>query len=262
MPGWKNDCKLECNGNLLFKLNREMHLNQQSILAGNKRFNVQHAAASLLVLLFIGAVIMIVADRLDRLAFAANEVVTAAHEVNERDDTRAMLANDIRSHAEQGAGQLSLLFVQKEKEKRVSIYGEMDAHSAAIDQAIARITPLLSGAEEKEELSRLLKLRETFRDNLQETVDALELGDEEKAETLLATATRDNLQELRGIVSQLVKGQLIAIAADTKLVQQRKSEAEATLSRSRLVVVGLGLGVAVIGLLLGMILIKAPARMY
>ena len=235
-------------------------MNQQSVLTTNTRFNVQQIAAFALVLLFIGAVSMIVVDRLDRLTVAAKEVVAAAREVNERDDARAMLANDIRFHAEHGAAQLALLFVQKEKEQRVSIYGEMDKHSAALDQAIARITPLFSSAEEKEELFHLVKLRETFRDNLQETVDALELGDREKAETLLATATRDNLQELRNIVAQLVKGQLDTIAADTKVTRQRKSEAEAVLSQSRIVIVGLGLGVAMIGLLLGLILIKAPVR--
>jgi hypothetical protein len=226
----------------------------------NTRFNVQQIAAFALVLLFMGAVIVIVADKLDRLTVAANEVVAAAREVNERDDTRAMLANDIRFHAEHGAGQLALLFVQKEKEQRVSIYGEMDKHSAAIDQAIAQITPLLSGADERKELSRLVKLRETFRDNLQETVDALELGDREKAETLLTTTTRDNLHELRSLVAQLVKGQLVSNAAEKNVARQRKIEAEAVLSQSRIVVIGLGLGAAMIGLLLGMILVKAPVR--
>lgn len=233
-------------------------MNQQSTI--NKQFKVRQAAAFALILLFIGAVVMIVADRLERLTVAKNEVVAAAREVSERDDMRAMLANDIRFHAEHGAGQLALLFVQKEKEQRVAVYGEMDKHSAAIDQAIARITPLLTGADEKEELSHLVKLREIFRDNLQETVDALELGDREKAESLLATSTRDNLQELRSIVAQLVKGQLVSGAAEKKEAQERKIEAEAALSHSRIVAIGLGLGVAMIGLLLGMILAKAPAR--
>lgn len=219
----------------------------------------QRAATFALVALFMAAIFMLVNERLNRLNVEMNDQVAAARVMSETDASRATLANDIRFHADQSESQLALLFFTGEKEKRVSVYGEMDKHNAALDVTISRITPLLATEDDKKLLSGLVKLRESFRNNLQETVDALELNDREKAMTLLSGSTQENLQEMRSLVIQLVKGQRDYTSDQKKEVSNLKEEAEATLSRSRAILIGLGLGAAMIGLLLGMLLTRRVA---
>lgn len=221
-----------------------------------KHFNTQRVAAFTLVVLCIAAIYMVAAERLAMLDATLNEVSMESSEVIKKDAEREMLANNIRLHAEQSEGKLALLFFVEKKESRIPVYGEMDKYNAALDQDIARITPLLTSPEEKKLLSRLLALRITFRDNMQETVDALELNDREKAETLLSTSTRDNLKEIRSLVEQLAIEQQNLIAAREKALFERKSKTNADLSRSRDIVIGLGLGATMVVLFLGLMLTR------
>ena len=125
--------------------------------------------------------------------------------------------------------------------------------------SIRRIRPLLTSTDEKKMLANLLALRETFRDNMQETVDALELNQREKAEALLSTTTRKNLQEIRSLIEHLVNEQQEVIAARQREVLENKAETDATLSRSRAIIIGSGLGAAAVVLLLSLLLARKVA---
>lgn len=222
--------------------------------------NPRRAAVLALIALLLGAIYLLVAERLDRLDASMNEVAQAAGAVIQENAAREMLANEIRLNAEQSEGKLALLFFIGKKENRIPVYGEMDRHNAAFDQALARITPLLTSTVEKQILTRLLVLRQTFRDNMQETVDALELDDREKAETLLSTVTRDNLHELRELVARLINEQRNSISARQKAVLEEKSATDAALSQDRAIAIGSGLAAAAVILLLGMLLLGRKAR--
>ncbi len=210
--------------------------------------------------LFVGAIYMIATEQINKLTADMSVKTAATDEMTKRDAARSTLANDIRFHAEQSEGQLALLFFISEKEKRIPVYQKMDTHKAALDQAIEHITPLITGADEKEALTRLVKMREVFRDNLQETVDALELDDREKATKLLSTATQDNLKEIRGLVEHLIKEQRVAISAGEQDVKDRNAEAESALVRSKNIVIASSLGAATVGVLLGLLLMRNTAR--
>jgi hypothetical protein len=225
-----------------------------------KRLNIQRAAAFLLTALFLIATYLIASERLNKLETAANEAMAASGELTKMDATRTSVANDIRFHAEQSEAQLALLFFISDKEKRIPVYGKMDAHKAALDQAIERISLLLTNAEDKGILSRLISLRETFRNNLQETVDALELDDREKAVQLLSSTTRNNLQDLRILVDELVSGQQDILLKNENAAQTKKTGIEANLSRASTITIGAGWCAAAIGLLLGLMLMRSTVR--
>lgn len=225
----------------------------------SKRLISWRAAIWALLILLMGAIYMVVNERLASLDATMSAAAAATSEATQMNATREMLAHEIRLNAEQSEGKLALLFFIGKKENRIPVYGEMDRHNAALDQALARIRPLLTSTGEKKMLASLLALRETFRDNMQETVDALELNDREKAEALLSTTTRKNLQEIRSLIEHLVKEQQEAIAARQREVLEKKTETDAALSRSRAIIIGLGLGAAAVVLLLSLLLARKVA---
>lgn len=220
----------------------------------SKRFNHQRAAIGIVAMLLLAAIYVIVTDRLGKLDAARHEVEIASSQMEMMNATRENLANEISLNAEQSEGKLALLFFMGKKESRIPVYGEMDKHNAALDLALKRITPLLTRTEQKIMLSRLEASRETFRDNMQETVNALELNDREKAETLLSTSIRENLQEIRGLIKQLIKEQQSIIADQQREALEQKNEAEAALSRSRQIFIVLGSVSGIIVVLLGLVL--------
>ncbi len=195
-----------------------------------------------MVLLFLAAVVVVAVNRLDQLTTTTGEVI-------EGDAARATLANAINLHAESSAGRLALLFILQEKEQRVTVYAEMDSHNAAIDQAINSITPLLTSSNEKAALSRVIALRETYREKFHAAVEALELNDKAAAEKVMATSTRVALHELLAEVSKLADGQQASM-------QLKQKEAMDTMIRAKFIVIGLGIVAIIVGLLLAFLLTK------
>lgn len=212
-----------------------------------KRISRRNIIVYILVALFIGIAFMMVTEQLDRQNAAIEKEAARMHEAAIKNTARTTLAKEIHTHAEASAGQLALLFVLNDKDKRITAYGEMDRHNAAMDMAIERIGPLLEGADDKK--TRLISLRDAFRDGLQESVDALELNDKEKGKLLLSTVTLKNLQALRSLVEQIA----------TEQPAQPMAPEKSTFMDSRTAVIGLGLGSAVIALLLGMMLTRQEA---
>lgn len=198
------------------------------------------------MLLFLAIVVMVAVSRLDQLAKTTREVI-------EGDAARATLANAINLHAESSAGRLALLFVLQQKEQRVNIYAGMDSHNAAIDKAIAGITPLLGKPDEKEALSRVVALRESYREKFQNAIEALELNDREAAERIMSTSTRVALHDLLDEVSKLAEGQQNAM--------RTKQEATAKdMAQAKLTVIGLGTLALLAGVALAVLLTKGISR--
>ena len=224
-----------------------------------KRIAIKQTSVVVVVAIIIGIIFLLVTQRLAKLAVPVSEVIAATHKMNEMDATLVTFTNDLRMHGEQSEGELALVFLHGKQEKRVLNYAEMDKHDAAITQAIAQITPLLTSPSEKEALSKLVTSRSTYRDNLFQTMDALELGNRAKAETLFSTLLLENLHELQGLVAKLVIVQQDAMSARHKEMLERKDNAEVTFSRSRVISIGLGLGAALVVLLPGLLLTRRMA---
>jgi len=197
------------------------------------------------VLLFLASVVMVAVYRLDQMTATTRDLV-------EGDAVRATLASKINLHAESSAGRLALLFILQEKEQRIAIYGEMDGHNAAIDQAITKITPLLTKPDEKAILARIIALRETYRENFHNAIEALELNDREYAERIMVTSTRIALNDLLDETSRLADSQQASM-----LVRQK--DATASMKRSKYIVFGLGMAALLAGLLLAVILTRGIA---
>ena len=211
-------------------------------LLDRMRISTRLAVGYAVILLFLASVVLVAVYRLDRLANTTREVI-------EGDAARASLANAINLHAESSAGRLALLFVLQEKEQRVAVYGEMDSHNAAIDQAIEHITPLLIKPDEKAVLARVIALRETYREKFHDAIEALELNDRDAAEKIMVTFTRIALRDLLNETSRLAESQQVSMLA-------RQQEATANMTRSKFIVFGLGMAALLAGLLLAVILTK------
>lgn len=217
----------------------------QTNLLNQMRISARLATGFAVVLLFLAAVVMVAVYRLDQLATTTREVI-------EGDAARATLANAINLHAESSAGRLALLFILQEKQQRVAIYGEMDSHNAAIDQAIEHITLLLTKPDEKAALARVIALRETYRDKFHDAIEALELDDRESAERIMVTSTRSALHDLLAETSRLAESQRVSMLA-------RQQEAADSIKRSKYIVFGLGMAALLAGLLLAVVLTKGIA---
>jgi methyl-accepting chemotaxis protein len=211
-------------------------------LLDQMRISTRLAVGYAVILLFLAAVVMVAVYRLDRMAATTRDVI-------EGDAARAALANAINLHAESGAGRLALLFILQEKEQRVAVYGEMDSHNAAIDQAIERLTPLLTKPDEKAALARVISLRETYREKFHDAIEALELNDRDAAEGIMITSTRAALHDLLDETSKLAESQQVSMLA-------RQQEATDSMTRSKFIVFVLGMAALLAGLLLAVILTK------
>ena len=209
------------------------------------RIGIRLAAGFAVVLLFLIGVVIVSVSRLEQLTNTTREVI-------EGDAARATLANAINLHAESSAGRLALLFILQKKEQRVLVYGEMDSHNAAIDQAIKSLTPLLTNAADKTTLLQIIALRETYREKFQSAVDALELNDRENAEEKMTNSTRVALHELLSEVSKLALEQQASM-------QTRQQAAAKDMAQARLLVIGLGIVALLVSLLLAVVLTRGIA---
>ena len=125
----------------------------------------------------------------------------------------------------------------------------MDSHNAAIDQAIERLTPLLTKPDEKAALARVISLRETYREKFHDAIEALELNDRDAAEGIMITSTRAALHDLLDETSKLAESQQVSMLA-------RQQEATDSMTRSKFIVFVLGMAALLAGLLLAVILTK------
>ena len=214
-------------------------------LLNHLRIGTRIAAGYAVVLLFLASVVMVATLQLDQLAATTREVI-------EGDVARATLANAINLHAESSAGRLALLFILKERAQRVAVYGEMDSHIAAIDQAIEQLTPLLVKPDEKLALVRVKSLRETYRVKFHDAIEALELNDRDGAEEIMVTSTRAALHDLLAETSRLAKSQLVSML-------DRQKEVAVSMAGSKFIVFGLGMAALLAGLVLARILTKGIA---
>jgi len=214
-------------------------------LLNQMRIGTRFAVGYAVVLLFLASVVMVA-------VYSLNQMTATTQEVIEGDAARATLANAINLHAESSAGRLALLFILQKKAQRVAVYGEMDSHNEAIDQAIKNLAPLLNKPDEKAALTRVMKLREIYRERFQEAVEALELNDREYAEEIMTTSTRVTLNDLLVETSRLAEGQQVSMLA-------RQNDATAAMTRSKYIVVGLGMAALLAGLWLAVILTKGIA---
>ena len=214
-------------------------------LLNQLRIGTRIAAGYAVILLFLASVVMVATLRLDQLAATTKEVI-------EGDAARATLANAIDLHAESSAGRLALLFILQDREQRVGVYGEMDSHIAAIDQAIEQLAPLLTKPDERAALARVKSLRETYRAKFHDAIEALELNDREGAEKIMVTSTRAALHDLLVETSQLAQSQQVSML-------DRQKDVAAGMTRSKFIVFGLGMAALLAGLVLARMLTRGIA---
>jgi hypothetical protein len=133
---------------------------------------------------------------------------------------RALLAQQVRERAEEGAHELYLLFALPLPDQRMPVYARIDAARRAEDTALAE---LQADAPATDVVARVTAARAAFRDALVTTVDLVEL-DPERARADLLEHTEPALRELLAALDRLANVE--AAQANNTLSGLQSAEAE------------------------------------
>lgn len=215
--------------------------------------NAKRIAILFIVAVLIGVVFLFANKSLNSLSDQSSTQSVAAREIMEQDAARSALLGTIQDNAEQGEANLAFLFFHAKQEDRISNYKEMDKHDNAINKSIDNLSPLITKQEEKDVLSQMVTLRQTYRENLLDAVGSLESGDREDAENIFSQSLLSNLQELKALTAKLVRGVEEATNA-------RNAASKAEKSRTKSIIIGLGVAASIIILLLGIVLLRRIAK--
>ncbi|BFN28125.1 putative methyl-accepting chemotaxis protein YoaH [Pseudomonas sp. SCT] len=196
-----------------------------------------------IVLVFLLAIVLISLQRFDQQA-------QSMHDVVEGDAARAKLASAINLHAETAASRLLLLFVLEDREQRTTIYQEIDAQNAEIDQALQGFRALMSEPESQAMLARLESLRNAYETHFSATVEELEVGERASAVQLMTGPTLSALNALLAQTAALAEQQQLSM-------QARQAQAVQASERSIQLVLALGFSALIAGLLMAIYMTRS-----
>lgn len=199
-------------------------------------------ASFAVLLLFIVAISVVAGSRFNRQAETTRDLV-------EGDASRAELANSINLHAESAASRLLLLFILDDREQRKAIYQEIDGHNASINRALDDIRPLLDGPVASQSMERLVALRKTLETRLDETVEALEMGDRALATQRMTGSTRIALDALLAETASMARQQ-------RESMQSRQAQTLQINRESLYIVAALGLAALLLGILMSALMTR------
>jgi diguanylate cyclase (GGDEF)-like protein len=166
---------------------------------------------------------------------------------------RANLAQEANIHAQQAANCLLKLLQTPEREKRIPIYGEMDAELAALDAAVAKVGDTLQDPSERADLEQLDTLRETYDTDFRETVETIEIEGIDAARRHFNEKTTQSL-------NALLKGASTLSALQRSQTQAHLDELTQAEAGAEKVVVALSLLALVAGVLLSWIMTRSIVR--
>lgn len=213
--------------------------------SGSLRIGPRLALSFSLMLGLLFAVAAVSLVRLEGLAQVTQTIV----EVQAK---RVFVAYEANHHAQMAANCLLKLLQTTERERRVVLYGEMDAELAASDQAVADLGKTLSAAE-RSQVDRLNTLRATYDGQFRETVELIELGGPAKAREHFENQTQIALSALLKETMALATTQQTKMRAD---LEQLKLE----VAGARTLVIFLALSALVAGAALAWFMTRSIVR--
>ncbi|WP_108124279.1 methyl-accepting chemotaxis protein [Saccharospirillum mangrovi] len=204
------------------------------------------AASYAVLLLFIAAILVVVVQRFGQLSAQLQAVV-------QRDAALVELTSAVNLDAESIAGRLLLLFIVDDRDARVALYKDIDARNRAIDTAVERLTALLADSPMEDRLTELTERRRQYQDQLQLTVETLEFGDHDEARRMMAGPTRDVLNRLLQLTSELEQQQRARM-------DERQQQTLAETHASAWLVTILGVGALLAGVLMALLITPSIVR--
>ncbi len=175
-----------------------------------------------------------------------NELAKITRSIVEVQVQRAFLAQSANAHAQRAATCLLLLLQTNERERRITLYGEMDSELAASDAAIASIAEIeknLQATGDATPLTGLIQLRDNYDDRFRETVEMIEIDGTAKARAHFDAHTQKALDALLSETQRLSVAQQQRM--NSKLAQLQSDE-----TRAQRVVLLLAVGATLSGLIL------------
>ncbi|HEY6896247.1 MAG TPA: methyl-accepting chemotaxis protein [Rhodocyclaceae bacterium] len=209
---------------------------------GSLRVGARLALSFAVVLGLLLAVAGLALSKMDALSAVTRVIV---------DDqaVRVVLAEELNQHAQAAATRLLQLLVTTDKEKRIPLYGLMDAENAAVNQGLVELGKRLSAPDEQARLKQLAALRSRYGDLFQETVETIEISGTEAARDHFAAKTEPALAALLKDASALVTEQQQAMHAGRDVLEQQLAQARKTV-----------IALSIAALLLGALLAWAVTR--
>ncbi len=128
------------------------------------------------------------------------------------------LSNEIQKNARSEQLGLYSLFLALNRDSRVQAYATIDKNKAALLEAVDRLGRMPNSAAERELLTRIVKARQLFQEQYDETVDIVELGDVERAKQQMNRKTMTALDAMVGEIESYVDYQRSQIDAHVEVI--------------------------------------------
>lgn len=153
----------------------------------NMRIGLRLAISFLVLLLLLVGISIVALTRMKEQALASEVIIN-------QDVTRVMYTNAIKAQAQKAALTLLQILPTPERDDRIKLYKAMDKENLMLDQTLAKVAKSY-GETKPEQLTNIIKLRETYSANFLETVEYVEV-DAEYAIEHYNDSTRRSLEAL------------------------------------------------------------------
>jgi len=142
-----------------------------------------------LVLLIATTVAYVSQDQVSRLSLATRDVVA-------RQSARAEMAQAMDIHGQRAASLLLLLLQTPARDRRVPLYGAMDAEVAALDDAMHRLIATSADDGATGLISSVADLRHRYGRDFHQTVETIEISGNDAARKHFNSHTQASLEAL------------------------------------------------------------------
>lgn len=146
-----------------------------------------------MLLVLMSVIAAVSANRISSLSTKNDDLVN-------HDLTHLLLAKDIKIEAEAAALRLLSILSARDREQRVTLYQELDAHTATLNKHLDKFSKQIGT---KDGLDHVIKTRDEYQNSLRETVELVEL-DIETALEQFNDSTHPALKNLFGAIEEMI----------------------------------------------------------
>lgn len=165
---------------------------------------------------------------------------------------KATLARAAQNSAQAEAARLHSLFLLDAQANRIPVYADIDRRNAELNDALGMLDKAASDDEEREVLRHVVESRQRFANDLNETVDTVEL-DISQAKRLMLRQTTPALEIFLNSMEDLV-------ALQARRAQSQAEDARENGTRSKRLMVLLGLAAVLAGALSAWTITRSVSR--
>ncbi len=219
------------------------------IRLNNLKISTRLGTAFTLILLLLITISIIALTGLNRLTKGARQFAN-------QDVQEVLLVSDIKIEAQSAALRLLQILPNPDRDSRIELYKQMDAHNRAVDSLIGQFQETNASSSDQQVASALLlkvvENRKRYNNAFLETVDLVE-ADAEAAISHFNRTTAPQLQELLASITVLLKEKQATMAAEQVMMEQDSQQ-------STWLVMGLSASAIMLGVLLAFMTARSISK--